>query len=1221
MICPCSLEDIEVNMAQFTNIQVDLLKLAYSVDLYGKLDGLEDPSSGSMISTDNGVLVEGAKLLKKYSGDLDSARDQIISILDGKPIPSISSEIKSSKIGEWSSSSKIEALSNIFGRFLTYTSKNLQVLDEVDFESTTKAKALIRGLSSFDSSGSNDFNQVVLVPNCSRARKPKAWYESALKGISIIGGDEEVEENRSQLTVSLSRLNEIESVAKEIKALDRRILIEGQLPELTAERAELENELFMKAEASGEKGAALSLARDILFKNDSYLSETGRTIGQITEEQERAMICEGANLISAGAGSGKTKVLAGKVVYHIKEQGVPMDKVIAVAFNKKASLELGRRIIEYGGESLSPILGKPQFKTTHSFAKSLIHNPKYPQFRNTTLVSDDSDVEELLNAAIFQVSLGNTKQILADKIAMGEDVGLVPEGYFDFSKANQATLEDQVNTFVESGVQKMIFMYQKAQRLKDQDPNQAGRLESYARSDYRAFQNVAMWDWNDVNAPVRVKPLSQWTQADRDLVNKYITGYSKNRASRALEDAGLPTSQRFANSMYLSSEDTETDKLYTNRMVPNVNAPIGSWFNFGHEPFRVGKVSDLDEEVYGDIPSMIGHWQAGCVAPDTVFVSLFDKINVAIEKALNAQDQEIEEDSDEPILTKQELAAQLLTEQGIFKILGKDAQEFFACLVYGAFQRLKGEMNMVTFDDSLVFASKLLIENPIILESVQQKYSHILVDEAQDLNIAQHTLFGLIAGTVDPKTGRPFEDGREMKANTFCFIGDDKQAIYGFRGAKPDQFTGKSDLKGGSFKTQILSTNFRSGRKIVEAANKLIEYNEDQIPMVCNANPSRDEGVIEYVRGYMGELKDSLGNDEVSLQESAVEEIKAILDSEGFNKDSYKIGIITRTNKEGAEFALNLIAKGIPYYSRTNLIRINVFNALVECANIAGNNVVNSTEALVSLTKTLKMKADVDFKLDDTFRKRLRVLLKQQTPASPVDWFIQKGWSMIYTGQSSYKNEKDCKPYADLLFSIRSFQGNPLELIDFLVESVKWNVVEDSDDDSNSSDGFQKIVNVMRSIFERFDSVDEALNYCSEITKVSEESTKKSQAERMDVVFIGTAHSWKGLEADHVWIAMPKDGFPNKRALDVEGGLFEERRLAYVALTRGRDSVNILAGRHGSRFIDEACILPRPGTADDLEVPEGEMEDFFTDEGMKMATQMIINSLPKSVLKAMKGDW
>jgi superfamily I DNA/RNA helicase len=1202
-------------MEKFKNLQVDLLKLVYSVNLYAKLDGLEDPNTGSIISADNGVYVEGAKLLRKYSNDLDSARDRIISVLEGKPIPSIESAKKSSYIGEWSSSSKIEGLSIIFGRFLTYTSKNLQILNEIDFESTTKAKALIRGLSSFDSSGSNDFNQIVLVPNCSRARKPKAWYESALKGISLIGSDEEVEESRNDLTISLSRLNEIESVAKDIKSLDRRILVEGQLPELVSERAQLEKELFKKADASGERGAALSLARDVLFKNDSFLSETGKTIGQITEEQERAMICEGANLISAGAGSGKTKVLAGKVVYHIKEQGVPMDKVIAVAFNKKASLELGRRIIEYGGESLNPILSKPQFKTTHSFAKSLIHSPKYPQFRNTKLVADDADVEELLNAAIFQVSLGNSKQILADKIAENQDVGLVPEGYFDFSKANQATLEDQVSAFVESGVKKMIFMYQKAQRLRDKEPDQANRLERYARADYNIFQNIAMWDWNSVNAPVRVKPFAQWTPADKDSVNKYTTGFSKNRASRALEDAGLPTSQRFADDMNLDPEGEGSEKLYTNRMVPSVNIPLGSWFNFGHTPFRVGKASELDEETYGDIASMIGHWQAGCVAPDTVFVSLFDKINVAIEKAVNA---ELEEE--ESTLTRQELAAELLTDNGIFRILGdKTAQEFFACLVYGAFQRIKGEQSMVTFDDSLVFASKLLIENPVILESVQQKYSHILVDEAQDLNIAQHTLFGLIAGTIDPKTGRPFEDDREMKANTFCFIGDDKQAIYGFRGAKPDQFTGKSDLKGGKFKTQILSTNFRSGRQIVEAANNLIKYNEDQIPMVCNANPSRDEGVIEYVNGYMGEPGTSLDGDEFSLQESAINEIKSILDSEGFNKDSYKIGIITRTNKEGAKFALNLIAKGIPYYSRTNLIRINVFNALAESASIAGNNVVNSTEALVGLTKTLKTKAKVDFKLDDTFRKRLRVLLKQHTPASPVDWFIQKGWSMIYTGKSTYRNEKDCKSYADLLFSIRSFQGSPLELIQFLVETIQWNIEDDSDDD-NSKDGFQEIVGVMQSIFERFESVDEASDYCSEITKISEQSTKKSQAERMDVVFIGTAHSWKGLEADHVWIAMPEKGFPNQRALEEEGGLLEERRLGYVALTRGRDSVNVLAGRTGSSFIQEACIKPRPGTVESLEVP-AEMEDLFTDEGMKMARQMVINSFPKQILRAMKGDW
>lgn len=1190
------------------NLDVDLLKLVYSVNYYGAINDVVDPS-GNTITTSKSVLLEGQRVLKYYSKQLDALRVELIDLLDGKPGPSIALEIKASEIGEWSSDRKISATAGIITRFLDYTSLNASFLNDIEFENVSRAKALCRALQSFISSNSLDFNQLVQVPNCSKARKPKSWYEKALKGYSVVGSDPEVESNRKNLAVSLSRLNEIESVANDLKDIDRRILVEGQTPELVERRAQTENDLFRKAEASGDKGAALSLARDILFKNNGYLSATGEKIGQITEEQEKAMICEGPNLIAAGAGSGKTKVLAGKVVYHIQEQGIPMDKVIAVAFNKKASLELGRRIIEYGGESMSPILGKPQFKTTHSFAKSLIHNPKYRQFSGTKLVAKDKDVEDIFSAAVYQVSLGNAQQMLADRLSTGQDVGLSAQGYFDHSKAQSVSIAQQAEEFVRIAVRKMIFMKLKSDKATDAD--QQNRLKRMALADQRVFNPIASWNWNDINAPVSVKPYAQWTAGDKASINRYIEGYSSKRAQGALEESGLPRSHRFANE---EGDETTQREVYKNRMVPMADAPIGSWFNFGYKEFSHGDIKQVDDQVYGDIVAIIGKWQAACVHPDELFVSLYDRISVAIDNMVNAGEGD-----------RVEVASQILTAEGLFKII--DPKELFPVLVYGAFQSIKGHLNYVTFDDSLIFASKLLIENPLILSAVQQKYSHILVDEAQDLNIAQHTLFGLIAGTVDPTTGRAFEDGREMKAKTFCFIGDDKQAIYGFRGARPDQFTDKSDLRGGYFNTQILSTNFRSGRTIVDSANKLIAHNTDQIPMVCNANPGRDEGSISYITGPMSPEK---SKGKKLLQVTTVEEIEAVIASEGFNEDIYKVGVICRTNAELAEYALELIVRGIPYYSRTNLVRANIFNSLTLLACANSTNTVKCTDALLRLTKVLKGQAKLDFALDDTFRKRLELLIKQHRPSSPIDWFIQTGWSLIYQGQQSYRNERDCKPYADLLFKVRSYKPeSPVDLIGHLVHSgiVEWNLEgsdTDNEDDAKGADQFVRMTSVVSTIFSKHDSVDEALAFCDKIIDVSKASTSDAMSKRMDVVYLGTAHSWKGLEADHIWVAMNAESFPNKRALEEDpSAIKEERRLAYVAITRGRDSVTILAGDDGgSRFIGEACVRPRRGAEEIVsDLNEQEMEDFFTEDGMKMATQLVLESFPEKVRRAMKGGW
>jgi superfamily I DNA/RNA helicase len=116
------------------------------------------------------------------------------------------------------------------------------------------------------------------------------------------------------------------------------------------------------------------------------------------------------------------------------------------------------------------------------------------------------------------------------------------------------------------------------------------------------------------------------------------------------------------------------------------------------------------------------------------------------------------------------------------------------------------------------------------------------------------------------------------------------------------------------------------------------------------------------------------------------------------------------------------------------------------------------------------------------------------------------------------------------------------------------------------------------------------------MTMIDQDSRKHSK--RKDVVFLGTSHAWKGLEADHFFLPMSKDSFPDPRADEKE-----ERRLAYVALTRGRDSVRVLCQepyvinnkgdtRGGiSKFVTEACIKDR----DLLEIDK---EASIDDEGM-----------------------
>lgn len=163
--------------------------------------------------------------------------------------------------------------------------------------------------------------------------------------------------------------------------------------------------------------------------------------------------------------------------------------------------------------------------------------------------------------------------------------------------------------------------------------------------------------------------------------------------------------------------------------------------------------------------------------------------------------------------------------------------------VYAAYEYLKGPDGEQKFrghgdmDDILLDVSKMMLSNPKALKQIQARFKVVLVDEAQDLNRAQHMMFGLIAGYVDAtkaqkiasatKFSEMAKDDGTMTADTYTLIGDDKQAIYEFRGADPETFIDMSNLVegGAGFKTEVLKTNYRSGELIVQAANRLIAHN------------------------------------------------------------------------------------------------------------------------------------------------------------------------------------------------------------------------------------------------------------------------------------------------------------------------------------------------------------------------------------------------------------
>lgn len=1145
-------------MSQLTRREVDAIKIIYGLNKYRFLDGTEN-DDGVLISIDQKLLSSGLELLKKRSAtDCDSA---LVKLLEACKTSSkfnlIKTKYDKTLRGVWNNEEKVGRVNAFLDFVFEYLKKEKQKLRNICEDELAKKTLLgILNCNVFDYT----FNQLFMVSQASKIRWIKKWFQDALE--SLIMDVEDQKKVDSHL--SMETIHSASVLAQEIKKLDREVRVKGNDDDKIEKRKALEDQLFDLAEKSEDRSAVLGNATTILYSNDEYLSETGKNINQITEDQEIAMMAEGKSLIAAGAGSGKTKVLAGKVVYHIKEQEVPLDKMIAVAFNKEASNELIRRIQSFGGSLFDGIEGMPNFKTTHSFAQKVMRDASTPSGK----LLNDYQNNQILEASLHQVSMGNRMNFGMDAVEQLETNKTLArnyevEGLFDFSKARtdvQAPSSPQqekvmAEEFVRHAVRKMLFLFY--QQKDETNTFMKNRIQDMVKKDYSVFQLVARFDWRKpIDQPIEVKPYDMWDQNDKDALNAYIQNMigsdSAPRAMKSLQESGLPKNHKFAND------------FYSNQMVMNANNSRNMWFNLGISKLsRAGRrdnkgklLSESDGVAVNmeDIKSYIGTMMSSCTSPTEAFDEVLSEIEDRLAKG------EIDTDDIEDLLIPP--------------------------AIYGAYQYLKGELNPMGFthDDSLILAGKRLIEEPNLLDMYRKQYSHILVDESQDLNRAQHLLYGLIAGQLDPSTGEPWDDGRDMTASVFTFIGDDKQGIYGFRGAETKLFTEKSDLRGGEFKTHILSTNFRSGRNIVQSANNLIAYNDDQIPMVCNANPSRDEGVISY---QTGELRDG------SLQKEAVDEIEDILKREGFGNEHYKVGIACRTNKELSAFALRLLAKGIPYYAKRPLLSEGAISSFVHLLGVASVNTQRSTDALLNLWSALKKtNVKLPFQLNNVFKRNLETIIKQKKISDPIGWFVDSGWRYIY--KDNWRNQKNCKPYADALYKIRNFEGSPSELFDYIIsgavldlnsdrkenDKIQQKVDEGKAEADDIKLSFGEVTSVIHDIVGRYDDLEECLSFMQNMTMIDQDSRKHSK--RKDVVFLGTSHAWKGLEADHFFLPMSKDSFPDPRADEKE-----ERRLAYVALTRGRDSVRVLCQepyvinnkgdtRGGiSKFVTEACIKDR----------------------------------------------
>jgi DNA helicase-2/ATP-dependent DNA helicase PcrA len=448
-------------------------------------------------------------------------------------------------------------------------------------------------------------------------------------------------------------------------------------------------------------------------------------------------------------------------------------------------------------------------------------------------------------------------------------------------------------------------------------------------------------------------------------------------------------------------------------------------------------------------------------------------------------------------------------------------------------------------------------------------------------------------------------------------------SIYAFRGAVPQEFI---QLPQRGFDLLKITTNYRSGKAIVDAGNRLIAHNENrQIPKVCKADVER--------RG-MGEIRAVATATHEAAATYAADEIASSLEGGNMSPDAF--GILVRNNAEADAYALALMVRGIPFRCKRDFFSAPAIKSVLAWMTIA----VGSPDEAVNDAVT-RAHMVPGFFLDKEFASGLA----HECPKGKnyLQFLLDGG--LPYTGRNSWRNAKMVRPYVDALREMSTAQGDAESLIRTILDirSDKGKFIDALEDEVDPDDLLDESSGVditeeqireaalapLQPLFQMsstFQDPAKFMEFIGKMERANARTRKGEDAPEEPAVLIGTVHSWKGLERSHTYVSMAGGVFPHmsndERAMagDVEA-YDEERRLAYVALTRGRDSVTVLSPQTNylgkeigtSRFIDEACIgwqgetpaAPADGTDENaLRREAGEHSTFACDFGADLVACM-----------------
>ena len=440
---------------------------------------------------------------------------------------------------------------------------------------------------------------------------------------------------------------------------------------------------------------------------------------------------------------------------------------------------------------------------------------------------------------------------------------------------------------------------------------------------------------------------------------------------------------------------------------------------------------------------------------------------------------------------------------------GQDYRKKLIARLYGLYQERMRTANALDFDDILCLTVELFEKFPEVLEKYQNRYKYIMVDEYQDTNHVQFRLVSLLS----------------QSHGNLCVVGDDDQSIYKFRGANIENILGfEAQFKGA--KVIRLEQNYRSTQTILDAANSVIAHNNGRKEKSLWTSAGKGDKVYWYK----------------AVDES--DEAKFVADTilENYKATGSYSGnaVLYRMNAQSNAVERMLVKCGIPYrvyggmrfFDRKEIKDVTSYLAFINNHNdmLRFKRIINEPKRGIG-DSTLALIEDIsrDLKL------------------SPFDVL------------------RTCEEYAPLAKKTSSLKS-AYTMFEYLTEKSETMPLDEFLDVVLDKTGYMDYLKTMENADTKIENVQELRSSMAKYMQEAEEPTLGgfleevalfSEADRDDgtddKVTLMTVHSAKGLEYDNIFVVGMDDGiFPSSRSFDSEEDMEEERRLAYVAITRAK---------------------------------------------------------------------